>query len=165
MPPLARAYFATFETELKTRPHYLRHFAASGKPYWSMYNVGPYTFAPYRVVWREQSARFECAVIEGRIVADAKLIVTPCSSREEAHYLSAMLNSAPARAFVEAYVIPVQISTHVLKRLAVPAYDAADRRHGELAELSMRCHAGDDASRCESRIDEIARELWGIRRP
>ena len=162
MPPMARCYFEKFQAELIRRPHYLRHFAAAGKPYWSMYNVGPYTFAEHRVVWREQSARFESAVVEGRIIADAKLIVTPCSSSDEAHYLCAMLNSAPARAFVESYVVPVQISTHVLKRLRVAQYQAADPRHRELADLSRSCHAGREVTQCESRIDAIARELWGI---
>jgi hypothetical protein len=164
MPPLARAYFEQFRQQLTARPHYRRHFAGAGKPYWSMYNVGPYTFAEHRVAWREQSAGFACAVLEGRIVADAKLTVVPCSSGDEAHYLAALLNSTPAREFINAYVVPVQISTHVLKRLRIERYDPSNPQHRQLAALSRRCHAGDEVTACESMIDQLASDLWGITR-
>jgi hypothetical protein len=91
-----------------SRPHYIQHFKPSSAPYWSMYNVGNYTFAHWRVVWREQTSSFQCAVIEGdpisAPVADAKLIVVACRSSDEAHYLAAVLNSSPARLVIDSYV-------------------------------------------------------------
>jgi len=90
--PRTFEYFQNFKEQMLKRPHYIQHFKPSGQPYWSMYNVGNYTFARWRVAWREQSSSFTCAVIEGDPnfppIADAKLIVVACTSSDEAHYLS-----------------------------------------------------------------------------
>jgi hypothetical protein len=63
--PRTFEYFFQFKDRMTKRPHYLQHFEPSGQPFWSMYNVGNYTFAKWQVVWREQSSSFKCAVIEG----------------------------------------------------------------------------------------------------
>jgi len=169
--PMTYAYFHEFRNRLTERPHYRQHFAPTGQPYWSMYNVGDYTFAAHRIVWREQSAQFKCCVVpqsEGRtLVADAKLIVVECPSDDAAHLLAACLNSAPARFFIQSYAIEVQVSTHVLKHVRVPAYDGSPR-HRRLANLSRRCHEA--AGRCdkallarlELELDKEAAGLWGI---
>jgi hypothetical protein len=62
--PKTYEYFQNFRNVMLKRPHYLQHFKAGNAPYWSMYNVGNYSFAPARVVWREQTTSFRCAVVE-----------------------------------------------------------------------------------------------------
>jgi hypothetical protein len=161
--PKTFAYFERFRARMLGRAHYLRHFAPARAPWWSMYNVGAYTFAPDRLVWREQSAEFQCAVIgpaDPPWIADAKLILVACESAEAAHYLAAVLNSAPARAFIESYVVSTQISTHVLNNLRVARFDGSSPLHARLAELSRRCHAGRGTADCVSEIDRLAPELW-----
>jgi hypothetical protein len=153
--PLAFAYFEQFREGMSARSHFRQHFERSGKPYWSMYNVGAYTFSPHRVVWREQCRTLECAVVgNAGHIADAKLTLVACDSAEEARYLAAVLNSKPAREFVESYSLRTQISTHVLRYLKVPKFDPADRRHSALAAIEG---AADEAC-----LDALARELWGI---
>lgn len=120
--PRAFCYFENFRTAMLERAHYRQHFAARGQPYWSMFNVGPYSFAKHRVAWREQSATFQCAVLEPGHIADAKLIVAACDSAGEANHLADFLNSAPARAFIESYMVRTQISTHIFRYLKVPDY-------------------------------------------
>jgi hypothetical protein len=168
--PKTFAYFQQFRDAMVQRPHYLHHFKPSGQPYWSMYNVGDYSFADYRLVWREQSSSFKCAVIEGENapIADAKLIVVACHSSDEAHYLAAMLNSAPARYVIEAYVVKVQISTHVLKNIRVPTYSETETTHRKLAQLSRACHRSavekdwDKLRTVEEQIDQTASQLWEL---
>ena len=169
--PRTFEYFNTFKDRLINRPHYRQHFASSGQPYWSMYNVGDYSFAKHRVVWREQSATFKCCVVpvlhDNVMIADAKLIVVECSSSDEAHFLAACLNSSPARFLIQSYAIEVQISTHVLSHVAVPAFNGT-ALHQELAEKSRRCHAAaakDDTetvTALESEIDKAAAQLWEL---
>jgi hypothetical protein len=169
--PKTYEYFQTFRERLIDRPHYRQHFAPSGQPYWSLYNVGDYTFAPHRIVWREQSADFKCCVVpeapEGVYVADAKLIVVACASNDEAHFLAACLNSSPARFLIQSYTIEVQVSTHVLSHVAVPSFDGGSL-HRELAEKSRLCHvaaAKADKSALavlENEIDELTAQLWKI---
>ena len=164
-------YVNGFKERLMDRPHYRQHFAPSAQPYWSMYNVGNYTFAPHRVIWREQSAIFKCCVVPesdgAPLIADAKLIVVECSSSDEAHFLAACLNSSPARFVIPSYVIEVQVSTHVLSHVRVPDYDGSPL-HRDLAAKSRLCHAaaakGDlrTTALLEAQIDEGAARLWGI---
>jgi hypothetical protein len=120
--PLTFGYFERFRDRMIDRPHYRRHFLSAGKPYWSMYNVGPYTFAPHRVAWREQSSRFECAVLRGGLIADAKLVIVPCESEKEAKWLARYLRSDETRTLIESFIVRTQISTHVLKYVRVPIY-------------------------------------------
>lgn len=163
--PRTFAYFEQFRERMLERPHYRAHFEHARLPYWSMYNVGPYTFAPYRVVWREQSTAFQCAVIENAaLIADAKLVVLACASGEEAHYLAALLNSGPANQYLSSFLIRVQISTHVLRHLRVADFDARDGRHLELAALSRACHAGCDVEAAARRMDALGREVWAMDR-
>jgi hypothetical protein len=164
-------YFGNFKAKMLKRPHYLQHFKPSDAPYWSMYNVGNYTFAQWRVVWREQTSSFQCAVIETdsepTTVADAKLIVVACSSSDETHYLAAVLNSSPARFVIDSYVVKVQISTHVLKNLAIPTFSTKNPLHLALAEQSRLCHiaarAGDPKlAEIENKTDVLVAELWQL---
>jgi hypothetical protein len=170
--PRTFEYFETFKKKMLKRPHYLQHFKPVGAPYWSMYNVGNYSFARWRLVWREQTSSFQCAVIESdsesTTVADAKLIVVACGSSNEAHYLAAVLNSSPSRFVIDSYVVKVQVSTHVLKNLAIPTFSPKNPLHLALAEQSRLCHAaaaqGDVAklAKLEQKLDILAAKLWQI---
>jgi N-6 DNA Methylase len=142
-------YFERFRGALTRRAHYLHHFSDKDPP-WSLYNTGDYTFVRDRVVWREQSSVLRAAVLsDPDTVADAKLTVVACESEPEARYLAAILNSSPARAFVESYAIKTQISTHVLRYMAVPRFDSTNPMHAQLAAS----HDNNDAFACD---------LWGI---
>ncbi len=120
--PLTYAWFERFREPMTARAHYKQHFEKSGMPYWSMYNVGPYTFAEHRVAWREQSSTFQCAVLERGVIADAKLVTVAVESAEEARYLADFLNSGRVRRFIDSYVLKTQISTHVMKYVRVPEF-------------------------------------------
>jgi hypothetical protein len=154
--PRTYAYFERFRERMLERAHYRQHFARQAKPHWSMYNVGAYTFAQHRVVWREQSRTFECAVLsDPDWIADAKLAVVACQSADEALYVAAMLNSTLSREFVESYAIRIQISTHVLAHLRVPKFDPADRRNVDLVSLAL-------TSPQSQQLDALASQIYGL---
>jgi hypothetical protein len=169
--PKAHSYLAKFEKVLRSRAAFRRYFRAEA-PYWSMFNVSPFTFAPWKVVWREQASTFTAAVIgpqERRpVVPDHKLMMVAAASRAEAHYLCAALNSAPSCLAVSAYAIQIQMDTHILENVAVPRFDAQNRNHQRLAELSEAAHRaaakGDSAEvrRIEEEIDRVAARLWDL---
>ncbi len=58
--PRTLAYLEHFERQLKGRAAYRRY--QQGRPFYSMYNVGPYTTAPIKVVWRRMDRRISAAV-------------------------------------------------------------------------------------------------------
>ena len=148
--PRTYAYFDRYRDSLLNRSSYRRYHRAARAAFYSLWNVGPYTFAPYKVAWREVQHRFEAAVIgsvntpwQGRRVAvlDHKLYFVPCELEDEAHYLCAVLNSALVRRAVEAYAVQTQVGVHVMEYVRIPRYDAHEAIHQTLAMISKDMHA------------------------
>lgn len=175
--PKTYLYMKGFEDKLRARSGIKKYFDLKKDPFYSMYNVGPYTVAEYKVVWREVAETVEAAVCEpseieclGRkaIVPDHTVILVSCSQRTEAHYLCAMLNSVISRHIVAGY-IALHPSPHILESICIPQYDAENRLHSRLAQLSAEAHllAGqegkeDEVKALEEEIDEHAARLWGL---
>jgi SAM-dependent methyltransferase len=165
------AYFKRFEDALRRRSGYRQYFRPTD-PFWSIYNVGPNTLAPWKVVWREQSSEFQAAVVgcsgEKPVVPDHKLMTVACRSLREAYYLSAVFGSSPCRLTVASYVLSTSTSTHVLEHIEVPEYSPGSKAHVRLAELGERCHTAtaesdtETVSALELDIDKAAAKLWGI---
>ena len=164
------AYFQEFKSPLSNRSGYKKYLEPTGEPYYALYNVGVYTFAPYKVVWKEQSSPFQCAVISSFndkiIVPDHKLMLVPFETEDESHFVCALLNSTPSQFLVQAYTISIQQSTHILKNVRVPKYAENNKIHTELAGLSKKCHEkislGIGVSDIEDQIDNLSAELWGL---
>jgi hypothetical protein len=170
--PKTYAYLKIFEQQLRNRASSsVRRLMESGA-FYSMFAVGSYTMAPYKVVWREQSSQFQAARIapdQGRVVIpDHKLMAVSCSSLQEADYLTALFASSICRLLVASYVLSTSTSTHVLDHVAIPLFQAKDQTHKGLATLSKRCHeavAKNDTEMIEElqlQIDELAAGIWGI---
>lgn len=119
--------------------------------YWAIWNVGPYTFAPYKVAWKEVSSRFEAAVlstvdVEGlgakMHIPDHKLMFQPCQNEREAHFICGVLNSAMIRGFAEAVSLSTSRGTRIFEDLNIPDFDESNPGHTLVAELSIAAHAG-----------------------
>ena len=168
--PKCLDYFEHFKTALANRSGYKKYLTPIGEPFYALYNVGPYTFSPYKVVWKEQSSGFQCAVvssINGKvIVPDHKLMLVPFENETESHYVCALLNSTISRFIVQSYTISTQQSTHILENIKIPKYDAKNELHQGLTRLSKQCHEkvaiGIDVKDLEDQIDQLAAELWGL---
>ena len=175
--PKTYAYLKQFEGDpqqpehgtLRGRSGYRKYFKETD-PFYSMYNVGPYTMARWKVVYREQSSMFQAAFVGLKsrriILPDHKLMVVPCTSRQEADFLIGMLNSGPSLLAIHSYVISTSISTHVLSNVAVPRFRKTDSNHTRLAELSRQCHVAanseDQLAALEADVDEAAAKIWQI---
>jgi len=170
--PQTYAFFKQFERELWTRKSQVVRDLMKKSAFYAMYAVANYTFAPFKVVWREQAAFLTTAVIgsvEGKpIIPDHKLMLVPFDNEEEAHYVCALLSSSIAQFVVKSYVVEVSTSTHVLENIRISKYDFANPLHQELAALSQRAHelaAKDEKEKLrdvEEEIDEKAAQLWGL---
>jgi hypothetical protein len=174
--PNLYGYLKRFEDTLRQRSGMQRYFDPEEDPFYSIYNVAPYTFAPYKVVWREVAPDINAAVIsthesahleEKVIVPDHTLVLISYESADEAHFACAVLNSAPSRLVVKAYVT-MHPSPHVLEYISVPQFDAENPLHTRLMSLSQQAHqfaeVDDEASlaKVQNKIDAAAAELWGI---
>lgn len=168
--PYTLGFLNYFKVDLLNRALYKKYLEPQRIPFYGMYNIGPYTFAPYKVVWKEQSTELECAVIsssEGKvIVPDHKLMLVPFWDISEAHYVCGLLNCTISRFIVLAYCISTQQSTHILDNIRIPQYAHSNKIHKDLSHLSELCHDkkanGIEVYALENQIDELAAELWGL---
>jgi SAM-dependent methyltransferase len=129
--PLAHAYLERFRGALERRSSLRRY--QPGKPYWSLWNVGPYTFSPHKVVWREISGRFQAAYVGPEVVVcDHKLYFVPCESEAEGRYLANVLNAPTVAGAISAYASQLSLGASVVEYLAIPRYDA--ERHRAIVE-------------------------------
>lgn len=168
--PKAFAYLRRFEVMLRKRPAFKRYFRKEA-PFYSIFNIGDYTFAPWKVIWREQASMFTAAVIgpvnKRPVVPDHKLMMVEVDSSEEAFYLCGVLNSSPVRLAVLAYAIQTQMTTHILENVAVPTFSRS-AQHTQIADLSMAAHKAASASNTpelraiEEQIDRNVAWLWGV---
>jgi SAM-dependent methyltransferase len=169
--PKAYSYFSRFRDFLKIRAALKRYFKPDA-PFYSIFNIGDYTFSQWKVVWREQASELTVAVVgpvEGRpVIPDHKLMMVETGSSSEAFYLCAALNSAPARLAVAAYAIQIQMTTHILENVAVPRFSTKNKTHIKLVELSLAAHQAAktknkaELERIEGEIDLLAGKLWGL---
>ena len=141
-----------------------------------MFNVGDYTFSPWKVVWGRIGNRIEAAVISNGIPQETISLVA-CSDETEAHYIAALVNSIPFQFAAYSYSQAGGKSfgsPHILENIRVPKFTSGDANHRRLSELSQRAHAlapaaysGDQAAQAElkqveAEIDRAAVRLWGL---
>jgi len=184
--PKTWAYLKRFEKPLRERSGFRRYFTRKDKrgqvietgPFYSMFNVGDYTFAPWKVVWRGEVATALVAAVVGRtqdrpIVADQTAYLVAFQPESAAHFLCCVLNSSIVRLIYLMHTYK-HVSMTLVQRLAIPTYDSANHTHQRLADLSRQAHelapaayGGDEAAqaalrRVEEEIDRAAAELWGL---
>jgi hypothetical protein len=88
---------------------------------------------------------------------------------DEAHYLCAILNSRPVDEFVRSFSSGGRGfgAPSVVKNLAIPRFDAMQKTHRLLAELSREAHTevdrGHEIADLERRMDGAVEELWNLR--
>src|ERR1043165_803828 len=171
--PKTFAFLKHFEEVLKARSGYKQFFDPSSDPFYSIYNVGEYTYGQYKVLWREVATDVRAAVVEPKgddskvVVPDHTLVCVSTKSSEEAHFVCALLNSSLADYVVRSYIAG-HPSTNVLKYVAVPKFNEGNDVHIQLAGYSQQAHAataaGDTArvQEIEAEIDQLAKQLWGL---
>jgi type I restriction-modification system DNA methylase subunit len=173
-------YLKRFEKILRERSVFKRFFIRkdiNGRiietgPFYSMFDVGDYTFAPYKVVWRYIATDFICAVTlpfnEKPIIPNEKLILIACNNENEAYYICGLCNSSPARFVVISYGVETQLAPHLIQNIHIPKFDPKNKLHIYLAELSRKAH---DAAKkdeqeilknIEEEIDKISAQIWGL---
>ena len=178
-------YFKEFEGNrekpergtLRGRALYKLYFRQTD-PFYSMYNVGPYSMEPFKVFWRQFIPELRMAVVRrekdeflGSKVCLTQHVVSfvAFEGEEEAFYFSGCGNSSPATLLhwnsstSKSYGQP-----HILETLRIPRYDPKDKSHVHIRDLAKRCHEAaikDDVDAIlafEGQIDKEAAKLWGI---
>jgi len=177
--PNAWRYLKRFEVPLRERAAFKRYFTKRVRgrsvdvgPFYSMFNVGGYTFAPYKVVWPNIGDLGAAVVssVDGKIVMPQHIVtLVATSSLNEAHYLASCINSAPFQLALHAYSQTGGKSygdPHILENLKLPRFDARNAVHSELAATSRAAHAataqGKPATEFNRVVDRLGAQLWSL---
>ena len=124
-----------FKSHLEQRSS-LKRFQ-KGQEFYSLWSTGPYTFAPFKVLWREIGNTFAAAYIgsttiehagEKTVIPDHKLYFIPVESEPEAAYLTGFLNAPTITKAVSAYGAQLSLGASVAEYLNIPKFDEANEQ-------------------------------------
>jgi predicted house-cleaning noncanonical NTP pyrophosphatase (MazG superfamily) len=181
--PRTYGYLKHFEKVLRERAAFKRYFTRKDRynkvvetgPFYSMFDVGTYTFAPWKVVWPNIASELNAAVVglaEGKVIVPQHIVtLVACETEDEAHYICALINSSVANFAGRAYSQEGGKSfgdPHILDNIRIPRFDPKDDLHRRLAKLSEKAHEvareGDEKRLrdIEEEIDRVAGKIWGL---
>jgi len=141
------SYFRELLYETRVRSG--KFFDPKAHPFYRLDNVGPYTFKPHHVVWREQGKRMMACVLSSidtdllgdkPVVTDSKVLTCSTDDIREAHYLCSVINSPLIARLIEGYTIDTQRGVDILNNIRIPKYQQNDPIHEQLARRSMEAH-------------------------
>jgi len=181
--PKTYMYLKRFEETLRKRAAFKRYFTRKDRrsnrtietgSFYSMFDVGDYTFAPHKVVWT-RIANIEAAVVSQKdgkpIIPQETISLVAFDNEDEAHYLCSMVNSS---SFQYAAISYSQTggksmgSPHVLENIHIPRFDPKNKLQLHLVEFSKKAHEvaridnKEELENIEEEIDEISAQIWGL---
>ncbi|HPU84084.1 MAG TPA: N-6 DNA methylase [Candidatus Latescibacteria bacterium] len=181
--PKTYAYLKRFEGDPKKPERgtlrgratsFVRRPIENGAPFYTMFAVGEYTLAEWKVLWPEMGNSVRAGVCGPLGVDKTKpslpdhtIVGVSCSGENEAYFISGLLNSAPSHIAAAAYIV-LHPSPHIMENIAVPKYSEGLQQHAALTGLSRDCHAAaargdaDAVEALEAEIDTAAAKIWGI---
>jgi hypothetical protein len=172
--PKTYMYLKRFETALRERKSkVVADMIKRGAPFYTMFAVGKYTFAPYKVAWPWISIGVRAAVVstkEGKpICPEHNTSFVDCKDKKEALFICAMLNSSIGDFSIRSFYSGGGggiASPKVLQSIYIPKFDKENKLHFRIADLSERAHKetakDNDISAIETEIDNLAAEIWGL---
>ncbi len=154
-------------------------------PFYAVYDIGNYTFAPYKVMWKRiaggitgKAVSFASCVIttvkdkffevEKPVIPNDSLILIPLNSKDEAFYICSVLNSSPVLFAIASYTYELRMETHITKYINIPRFKSQKPLCSEISQLSMQAHElakegkTEEIKEIEEQIDQKVAELYGI---
>jgi hypothetical protein len=142
--PLTYEFFKIFEKDLRGRSGY-KQVHKSRPEFYVVGNTGNYLLAPFKVIFKEITEIFQCAVVGADslkgsnlkpVIPDHKLLFITCRSRDESYFIAGVLNSIPVRCALYGASVGVQTQSYYptdISRLKLPKFDRTHIAHGEIA--------------------------------
>lgn len=167
--PLTYAFLRNFKTDLENRPLHKRW--GKDHPFYSLYNIGPYTFAPYKVVWKRTTRDFAAAVAatvddeqlgSRLLVPNGKVMSLAFDDADCAYFVCGLLNAPTAREQINR-AITGEAHRDIIKVVPVLEFDESDALHQEIASMSRKLHTFANAERVQKRekeLDSLVMKLW-----
>jgi hypothetical protein len=184
--PKAYSYLKNFEDELRKRT--IKPFLSDKPktPFYRLDNIGRYTFAPYKVVWKPiagaitgKALSFASAVLQPTndtiVIPDHSLMFVALQNLDEAYYLAAILNSSIVRLAIASYSYEIGVYAHVTQYIRIPRFDPSNLLHLKISDFSSKAHrlaskyydendttAYEELRKVEAEIDRLVAQVYGI---
>lgn len=161
--PKMRKFFSGYADLLEQRSTWKTRMAATGAPSYAIYNVGDFTFKPWKVIWAEMSGRFSAAVAGSAnvplmgmrpYVPDHKIFFVAMDNKAEAFYLCGLLNTKTVAEYVESHNVAIQVGD-IFKHMRLPEFNASNKKHTALAELVESAHSESDGKTRDKIVDKV----------
>jgi type I restriction-modification system DNA methylase subunit len=176
--PKTYAYLKEFEPVLLGRAAYKKYMNPRKAPFYSMYNIGVYTYAPYKVVWNRMGVRITACVVstvddevlgEKLVLPDNVLAFIPTDTEDEAHYICSIMNSSITDMILRSIAGGTKsfgTPKIVEDTIRIPLYDRRNALHKTLSDLSKKAHEsaqkGGDVDEIEKEIDDVVSDVYGL---
>lgn len=142
--PLTYKYFEKFKEQLQKRSGYKKYLGS--KPFYAVYNIGPYAFAPYKVMWRQMIKKVNACVVgpesnKKPLFTQHVVSFVPFDNLEEAHYFCALMNVDIVSA-INTLVFTGKTfgMPKLLSYTSIPEFNSRKKTHEKLAALSRTAH-------------------------
>lgn len=150
-------------------------------PFYRLDNVGEYTYAPYKVLWKEQTSSMSAVAVspynksipnadtslfarDKEVVVDSKVLMLGLYDEMEAYYVCGIINSQNVIDVIDGYAIETNRGVDVLKYIAIPKYDKNNESHNNIASLSKEIHQKarekSDYSSLEKKLNDCVYSLF-----
>ena len=182
-------YLVNFKNDLEERA--IHKLWGKKNPFYSVYDIGNYSFYPYKVVWKRiagaitgKAVSFASVTLgpvssdvlgEKPLIIDNSLILLPFNNKEEAYYVSGLLNSSILLLAIASYTYELRQETHITQYIKIPKFNPKNPLHKKLSQLSQKAHEiakkiyeenredlKEDLKKIEEEIDKTVAELYGI---
>ncbi len=159
------------EKLLRQRAAYKRYYKPDRDPFWSMFDVGDYTIAPWKVVWSRIAWKLEAAVIskvKGQLVLPQETFsYVGLNDETEAFFVCGVVNSTLYRFAVSCFSQPGSKSfgtPSILEKARIPKFDPSSKLHQAIALEAERLSNGaaDAAEPVHPKLDALCKQLWGV---
>jgi len=163
---------------LKSREGKQFTYEISEAPFYSMFNIGPYTFARFRVCWSRMSNSIKASVVSEintclgakQIIPTDTATIVSFDTEEEAHFFCAVVNSFLFGCCVQSFSSAGRGfgSAGILKRIRIDRFSRKDPTHLALANMSKACHELTQdkkeplLAKREIELDELTATLWDV---
>jgi len=159
-------------------------------PFYWIFNAGPSLYL-YKVVWKRiagaitgKATNFASAVLgpaeteffgSRSVILNDSLILIPFENKEEAYYVTGILNSSIALLAIASYTYELRQETHITHYIKIPKFVSTNLLHQKLSQLSQKAHKiakkiyeekkenlKEDLNKVEGEIDKTVAKLYGI---
>jgi hypothetical protein len=171
--PMTLNYLSFYRDYLVDRPLYKRWGAMTGQ-YYAVFNIGPYSFSPFKLCWARSSRKFQCCVLSDhedpqlgsiRLDPNNKVSFIAVDDYRLAHFYCGLLNSRFNSALMESSTSG-EFHQESLNIVPFVEFDSRSDIHHRISSISIELHRsvaalGSVDIALENELERLVMDLQG----